>query len=428
MAILQFTMSQFNAIEKSAAYLLSSTPLLKRFLKWTYQAFNAAIYRKSHRFICYKPVKAVFSRDEESFFGYYDKSPVGPDGDFVLFQTTSFSTSKKPSCKAPISIILKNNNTGEELEISKSYAYNWQQGTKLQWIDSKRFVFNKFFSESQSYKGVIFDISGSLVAELNFPVYDVYKGKYALTVKYERLHAMRPDYGYRCHNTFIDFNDNKNDGIFYCDMSRNRMRLLISLDDLINLNPKLTMTGAYHKVNHIMIAPGGERFMFLHRWIGKNKKRYDRLAVADIDGTNLKVIADDEMVSHCCWYGADTIIGYMRHFSRGNGFYRIDIDSGDVMLLSEKLQHFGDGHPSCNGSRMVFDSYPDRSRMKCLNIYDIEADTLENIGEFYEPLKYFDQTRCDLHPKWSFDGQSIFIDSVHEEKRKLYEISVNSRS
>ena len=74
---------------------------------------------------------------------------------------------------------------------------------------------------------------------------------------------------------------------------------------------------------------------------------------------------------------------------------------------------------------MVFDSYPDRSRMKHLYLYNLDKDNVQKIGEFLEPIGYFGETRCDLHPKWNNDGNKIFIDSIHEGKRKLYQINID---
>ena len=90
--------------------------------------------------------------------------------------------------------------------------------------------------------------------------------------------------------------------------------------------------------------------------------------------------------------------------------------------MSEKLKDFGDGHPSFLGNIILFDSYPDRSRMQHLYIYNADSDGIDDIGSFLSPLRFFGPTRCDLHPKWSSNSKDIFIDSTHEGKRGLYKL------
>jgi len=417
-------MVQFNSLEKSAAHFLSDMPNLKRYLKWVYQFLSYVVYRKQYQYRCEYPVQIVCDIDDESFFGYYDKSPDCMGGAFTIFHTTSLSTREKPSPIVPVCINLKNNYSGQVVRIEASYAYNWQQGSKLQWLNDRKFIFNYFDKDDKSYKAYIYDVSGVMVSELESAVYDVFSDEYALTLSFERLNILRPDYGYRCHDTSNFLFDNSLDGIFYFDLRNNQRHLLLDFDTLINLRLLPSMIGANHKVNHIMISPDGERFMFIHRWIAKNGKRYDRLIVSNKAGDFLKIIADDEMVSHCCWYGNNTIIAYMRQDSYGDSFYRINIEDGTVSLLSKKIRFHGDGHPSVHGTRMIFDSYPDRSRMKYLYLYDIENDDLYELGEFFESLDFFEETRCDLHPKWGDAGSSVFIDSVHSGKRKLYKIQL----
>ena len=74
---------------------------------------------------------------------------------------------------------------------------------------------------------------------------------------------------------------------------------------------------------------------------------------------------------------------------------------------------------------MIFDSYPNRSRNKNLFIYNFDNDELLNLGEFYESLRFYNESRCDLHPRYSSDFSAIYIDSVHSGIRKLYKLNLN---
>ena len=48
-----------------------------------------------------------------------------------------------------------------------------------------------------------------------------------------------------------------------------------------------------------------------------------------------------------------------------------------------------------------------------------------DIGSFYADPKLKKENRCDLHPRWSRDGQQVCIDSVHEHARQMYLIDVS---
>ncbi|NOR44513.1 MAG: hypothetical protein GQ534_02920, partial [Candidatus Delongbacteria bacterium] len=358
------------------------------------------------------------------------KSPINNDNTYIIFQETSDLPSYKfPDSKKPVSIMLKHSESGKFNKIDSSSAYNWQQGTKLQWLTNDKFIYNAF--ENNKYISKIYDTGNNTFQIIDSPIYDCYKDGYAVSLNFERLNVLTPDYGYRNHKTVIDFSDNTNDGIFFINLKTNEIRLLISIQDIIDLHKQNSMQNAKHMFNHIMISPDGNNFIFIHRWFTKNGERFDSLVSSDITGTNIKVLADNKIVSHCCWYDNSTVIGYLNNKSYGHTYYKIDIYSNKTTLLSQELLKYGDGHPSFYKNKMLFDSYPDRSRMRHLYVYDIGNNQIEKIGEFFEPLKYDNEavynneTRCDLHPKWSCDGQKIFFDSVHSCRRSLYSTNFN---
>ena len=86
--------------------------------------------------------------------------------------------------------------------------------------------------------------------------------------------------------------------------------------------------------------------------------------------------------------------------------------------------NMGDGHPSVFKNQMIYDTYPDRSGMKHLYLFDFEKKKQIELGSFYEPLKFYQESRCDLHPRFSKDGTRVFFYSVHTGKRKLYYIQL----
>jgi hypothetical protein len=411
----------YSHTEKLLSGLLGRLPFAKPFIKRVYQGINYLFFRKGITCETMHPLRSFGSESAESFFGYYDKSPVNEDERYILFHETSHPTREKPSAEKPVDIVLYDLARGAEAGRWQTPAYNWQQGARLMWISANKFVFNSYDEVADRYIARIVDTSDpDSERVVGYPVYDA-NPDIALSLSFERLNAIMPDYGYRAHSKYTD-PGYSNDGIFKIDLHENNVELLLSLEEIIGLHHSKRMSAASHWVNHLMLSPGGAAFMFLHRWIRKGIK-YDALFIAGTDGENVRCLADDGMVSHCCWQDEENIIAYMRDARMGDGYYGISIkDGGRVPLGKGQIDHIGDGHPSVSGQKMVFDTYPDRSRLKTLYIFDLGKKELNRVGTFYEPLKYHGQTRCDLHPGFSSSGKSIFIDSVHTGKRKLYQI------
>lgn len=404
---------------KQIAEVVSKYPKLKSIAKKNYQHTAYLIFKKQYKYKTLYPMKKISLENNESFFGYYDKSPLNSSNEFLIYHSTPYiGTEYKPSPKIPIQIVLFDIVKNKHTIIAHTFAYNWQQGSKLQWLTNSRFIYNNYYKNVFISK--VFDVSTmNFVKILPYPIYDCYKYKFAITLNFSRLNLLAPDYGYR--NIFYeDILDIDNDGIFYIDMKNDTKSLLISLRNLIELKSHKSFINAYHSINHIMLNTTGDKFIFIHRWYSKNLQRFDRLLVSDIKGKNIEILADFGKVSHCCWLNEKEIIGFLRNSDKRDGFYKIDIETKKINIFSSILINLGDGHPSICSNYMIFDSYPDKSRMKKLFTYNIKSQKFFKIGEFFEPIYYFGETRCDLHPRFSYDGKMIFFDSTHEGKRFLY--------
>lgn len=412
---------KFNAFELLVSRFLTRFPGVKKKAKWLYQAANYAVYKKNYKITPGVRIRSFDFNDLETFFGYYDKCPLSPDGSHILFHASRHNTNRLPDPASPVQIILGNTQTGSSKVIAETSAYNWQQGARLQWLNNTEFIFNDFDKIAKSYCSRILNKDGAEIRKISFPVYDHNNGA-AFTLNFDRLSRMRPDYGYRNKDvSSIDLDDYSNDGIFSCDLNRGRKELIVSYDQLFQLNPSEAWKGAKHKVNHIMVSPSGGKIMFLHRWFtGKGKT--DRLCVYDVQNKKVSVVFEG-MVSHCCWDGEERVIGFIGSDTKPSGYYSIELDSTSVKTIGV-LKGFSDGHPGIKGNRIVIDSYPDKSRMKQLYVTNENLSKVEIVAEFFESLTYYGESRCDLHPRWDRTGESVFVDSVHEGKRKLYQLTL----
>ena len=421
-------MAKFNKAERRIAKLLSGFPQIKRWLKFIYSYFNYLVHKKGYDHKSNVGIIELSEKGRESFFGYYDKSPQNPEG-YILCNSSDAPTYKNPNPNEPLNITLFSPDDFQNPEyVARTTAYNWQQGARLQWLDADLFIFNDFDSDKKRYIARVFSKSSSQeINRFNFPVQDSFKKDYFLSLNYQRLLTFSSDYGY--HNLppleTGERQNHDNDGIWFVDYKSGKGSLLLSLTKIVTYKAKDIFPGADHYVNHIMIAPGGNHFIFLHRYL-VNDRRYDRLMLADRDGQNLSVLADNEMVSHCCWIDQKNILGYLNN-SRGEaGFYIINIDNGNFQSYNNgKLDSQGDGHPHACNNWFVCDSYPDKSRMQYLHLNNLKTGEQIHLGDFFHGFKYQGQTRCDLHPRFSPDGQRVFFDSVFSGKRQLYMMDID---
>jgi len=401
--------NEFNSNERKAASLLDHFPRAKKIIKFTYQLVQFIFNKKKYKYKLHDAISAEgFSAKANTFGGYYDK---------VLINSNNSVLCHKISKKS-LNICLNNK------ILDKSESWNYQQGSMLSFITDDTIIYNVF--EDNQYKSVIREISSSKKTIIDHPIYTISKsGDFAIGVNFERLGKNRPDYGYfnRINPTIpADYED----GIFKYNFSNNQYKLILTLEELKAFNTIESMNGAEHWVNHIMINHNEKRFMFLHRWSTKKGKINSRLITSDCNGSNLYLLADEKMVSHCCWKDSKTIIGWMRKNGKDAYYELIDRTNTCNSIASGVLTQ--DGHPSVSksGEWLLTDTYPDKSRMSKLLLFNLVDSRLIEIGRFFSPLKWDVTKRCDLHPRLSEDNNRISFDSEHEGFRGMYIIDIHN--
>lgn len=401
---------------------LNKIPKAKKIVK---RAYQLTMYAISPKIKSEGDIVRISPHDEmEYFFGYYDKSPWDATDRYMLcIRAKNTYSEVAPKNEAEILLFDTYNNNSYKI-LGKTSSWNVQQGCMLQWLGpdfSERIIYNDF--RDGRYCSVILNINTNAEKILPLPVYSVsYDGKFALSLDFSRLHRLRKGYGYS--NLPDETKDEKCPDkvcIWYIDLCTGESKPLLKYTDFLKFQTRHEMEVAEHKVNHIMINPSGTRFMVLHRWFNGSRK-YTRLVTANIDGTDMYNLSDDDMVSHCCWKNDTDILGFAHKKNSGNGYYLMKDKTHEYKKLWPELMT--DGHPSYSptGGMIVTDTYPDRARIASILI--LNDDKIRKIAKVYAPFKYDNDTRCDLHPRWNRAGDTICFDSVFEGHRGLYTVRV----
>ena len=372
---------------------------------------------------------AVTSGPKHHFFGYYDKFPWNANSRYMIGLETEFMD-RPPTAedRAVIGLIdLEDGNRWKPL--AETTAWNWQQGTMLQWVGTepeRKIIYN--IRAGERFGAVVQDVESGEMRELPRPVYALSRdGRQAVTPNFARTARTRPGYGYEGPpDPWEDEPYPDEDGIYWMDVESGENRLIVSLDQVVGVCYDDNMGGTKHWFNHLQFNTDGSRFLFLHRWVVADGRRMTRMFTVDPDGRNLCCLADHEMVSHFDWRDEICILAWARRFEIGDRYFLFTDPSGEVEVIGDGVLT-QDGHCSYSPDLrwVLTDTYPDKEGKRTLILFDPERERRIDIGKFYAmPDEITGEIRCDLHPRWSRDGKKVCFDSVHEGTRQIYAIDV----
>ncbi len=413
-------------IEQTINYQLNKYPWIKKGVKRVYQL---AMYAISPKIKSEGDIKRLSPSDgAEYFFGYYDKSPWDATGRYMLCMRAKNTWSDAdPTSMADI-LLIDTKEGNRVRKLAETTTWNVQQGCMAQWLGpdfEKKIIYNTM--RDGKYCSVVMDIDTMQERLLPLPVYTVSAdGKTALSLDFSRLHNLRPGYGYAALPE-VTKGEALPDGtcIWKLDIESGKVTDLFKYTDFAKFHPRPEMRAecVVYKVNHLMLSPNGKRFMVLFRfYVGQRK--YTRLITCNVDGTDMYLLSDDDMVSHCYWKNDEEIIAFERKEDSGNGYYLMKDKTQEYHRLWPQLSN--DGHPSycpSDNRLVVFDTYPNRARVQEVKIArdtDVEGKNIKVLAKVFAPFKYDNNTRCDLHPRWSRDGRKVCFDACFEGHRGLY--------
>lgn len=417
------------SLEQNLNYQLNKFPAVKRIIKRIYQRTMCAL---SHSPRADGNIVRVTPDDGyEYFFGYYDKSPWDASGRYLLCMRAKDTWSKPDSTDKAEIVLIDSAKANAIQVIATTKTWNVQQGCMLQWLGpdfSSKIIYNDLMDNS--YCSVILNIATGTKQVISMPIYTVSQdGTTALTLDFSRLHNLRPGYGYaNIPETTRGIGLPDTTAVWKINLMSRDFVPLLKYTDFATFHPRreMDLPGTVHKVNHIMISPDGKRFMILYRWLNGERK-YTRLITCSIGGSDMYLLNDDDMVSHCFWKNDEEIIAFERKKEEGCGYYIMKDHTESFKKLWPTLS--SDGHPSYSPSdngMVVTDSYPNRERISTIRILrDDTQDEGKIIVRVFNPFRYDNETRCDLHPRWKRDGKAICFDGVFEGHRGLYIVDLD---
>ncbi|MBN4046416.1 hypothetical protein JYU02_00270, partial [bacterium AH-315-P15] len=348
-------------------------------------------------------------------------------------------------------------------KLGVSCSFNWQQGCMLQFLGpdyKSRVIYNDF--SGNEYVSNIVDLETGETRAAGPAIYNVLpNGRQALTIDFARHHWCRRGYSY---GNIQDQRKNKlivpGDAISLVDLETGQSRQILSIEDMLRLQPVSSMSGAVHYLEHMTANPAGTHFAFLHRW-RHSEGIHSRLLVATVLGQNVAIINDSGRMSHFCWRDDTRLLGYggianavnrlrkskvlIRSLFRfalpfyhklfrddstiakmltGDSYLEFDVETGETRLIAPSLRA-EDGHPAMlkDGRHFATDRYA-RSKLGQdpeLLLFDLTSEVVVARQQL-RSMPEFDETpiRCDLHPRVSPSGRIITIDTMDRGKRDIY--------
>ena len=174
----------------------------------------------------------ITEKEVNCFFGYYDKYATDKNDKIHLFHQVDFFN-RPPVEKDKAKIGICEIETGKVEIVDETYAWNFQQGSMLQFLDDEKIIYNY---REKEFIAKIYNLRRGKVEFLPKAVSALSPdGKYAVRINFSRLAKWRPGYGYEgLKDRFEDEKWPEKDGIYIIDVEGKKAELIIPLSLMLD--------------------------------------------------------------------------------------------------------------------------------------------------------------------------------------------------
>ncbi len=369
------------------------------------------------------PFQITKSSKEHLFASYYGINSFSRNQRYVTVLETDVKF-RIPNENEPATLGLVDLETNEFKPVTQTRAWNFQQGCMAHWLatDPDNLVIFNDFRDGRFVSVIINVHTGEELKVIPHPISAVSpNGKEAVSINFARLRRTRPDYGYGGdgQDARLDVPFPEDDGIFLVDLETGDANLIVSIAHLKELVPEVPEDGIEY-FNHTLISRGGSKIFWLAR---ATPQRNTTAFTVNTDGSNLRACFSEGWGgSHFDWLSDDELMVTAAYEAKQYGHILFTVGQKDYRRLGNGLLDY-DGHGtfSPDGKWLVTDTYPSRGmREQKIYLMDMETEAVLPIGRFRQPDEFHSGWRCDIHCRWSPNGDLIGFNSTHSGSRQVY--------
>ena len=329
-----------------------------------------------------------------------------------------------PTEDEPATLGLVDMETMKFMPLTKTRAWNFQQGCMAHWLGTapdRLIIFNDL--RDGKFVSVIMDVhTKQEIKTIPYPVSAVSpSGKEAVCINFARLRNSRTDYGYggAGQDPRMGVQFPEDDGLFLVNLETGEAKLIVSIAQVKDLVPEVPAEG-FEYFNHTLFSRDGSKIFWLARAM---PKRNTTSLTVNRDGSDLRrCFPDGWGGSHFDWLDGDNLMITSAYDAKVYGHNLFTVGKKNYKRLGKGLLDY-DGHGtfSPDGRWMVTDTYPNGAlHEQKLYLMDMRTEAVLPLGRFVEPPRFKGHWRCDLHPRWSPKGDMFGFNSTCTDSRQVY--------